>query len=310
MGTNAQDKKVEEINSAMMKYNNIQIDDRKNFYHYTSLDKARLILNNGNSSYFFMSKLCDTNDQDEINLHKTANEKIYILSFSNSDAKKEDIPLWYLYGGILGDGIKIGFSSKELLEIINNMDTVFEVKNDQVTKRKYEFKRNDYEVECGWIWYINGNEAKYKNKEYKIIDFSDKNDFVHNYFIKNYDWNYEKEFRIIVKMKKEVPEKIAIEIPKNKNGVVDCSIITGPNKNDENNCKNISEILNISENNVSHHTLHMKMNLLEKNKKSIINNIEKIIDNSSNGKNLLCEHMKEKGLFVQCKDDKMSTTNL
>ena len=48
------------------------------------------------------------NDLREADLHGAEKEDIFVQCFCNSDTEK--IPMWYLYGGIVGRGASIGFT--------------------------------------------------------------------------------------------------------------------------------------------------------------------------------------------------------
>lgn len=174
------------------------------FWYYTSLQTANSILK---SKSIYVSNIKQMNDIDEINIHQSDNEFVHCFCLCNSNTEK--IPMWYLYSGITGKGVSIGFTPSVLLRLINSIETITTVNGEKVLK-----KGTDFDVEYGWIYYRKvdiKSQVLYKRKWYSISDpdaFEEK-----NYFLKSYPWEYEKEFRIVIKNKTKIKyDKLVIDI--------------------------------------------------------------------------------------------------
>jgi len=165
------------------------------FWHYTKLENARKILV-GETPGFIVRSLEKMNDRDESNLYGEKSKSLYALCFCNSD--KENIPMWYMYGGIDGKGVALGITPKRMMDFISSIDTVYGVCGKKVRK-KAEFKRGvDFEIQAGWVVYRNQREPSNYRIKGKWFDKVDNSFTVDNYFIKLYPWEYEKEFRILL----------------------------------------------------------------------------------------------------------------
>ena len=198
------------------------------FCHYTSVSNARCILSN--DSALFLNKLEKMNDLDELGIHESDKDKVFLLSFCHSEAM--DIPLFYLYGGIDGKGCRIEFTHKKICQLIQG-DLVPVNKRNKMLKKKY--LKLDYDVYVGWVHYVASNGIEfYRNTiidggfnsfEKAIDNLEARNE---SYFVKKFFWKYEKEFRIVVKFKYDVPyDRVALKFPvdNNEKGI---SLMCGP----------------------------------------------------------------------------------
>lgn len=175
-----------------------------NFWYYTSLQTANLILLN---RCIHISNIDSMNDLDERNIHESDKEFVHCLCFCNSDTEK--IPMWYLYAGITGRGVSIGLTPSVMISFLKSIDKVYTVDD------KIELRRgSDFDIEFGWVFYRKKeqpSQVMYKRKWYAL---SDPDNFeANNYFIKSYPWEYEKEFRIVFHNKTGTPyDQIKIKI--------------------------------------------------------------------------------------------------
>ena len=159
------------------------------FYHYTSRESAKAILNKDGDKYFFLNPLSATNDREEVEHHTNDKDKVFVLCFSHSDAEKEDIPLWYLYGGLTGNGVKIGFTSAKMKKIISEIDEIYPVENNTIDFGRPYHRETDFELECGWVFYFkDSGEFKYRGKEYQYADICLNELYEKSYLIKNFAW--------------------------------------------------------------------------------------------------------------------------
>lgn len=158
------------------------------FWYYTSTATANLILDN---ETIHISNIAQMNDEDEIEMHKDDKDFVHCLCLCNSNTEK--IPMWYLYAGISGDGVAIGFTPSILIKLIKSIKTLKTEDGSEL------FIDKDFDIEYGWIFYRKPQQKSqvlYRRKWYSLKDpdeFSSK-----NYFIKAYSWEYEKEFRIVI----------------------------------------------------------------------------------------------------------------
>ena len=159
---------------------------KRGFWHYTSENGANGILN---EKMFRINNLSKMNDKNEEKLYGENKDCIFVLSFVNSDTEK--IPMWYLYSGITGKGISLKVTAGNMLTWLKQISYVF----DYDTKEKYNIGKG-LKMYCGWTFYrdLISKRIMYKSKYY---DIDDLNDVDTTYFLKDYPWNYEKEFRIV-----------------------------------------------------------------------------------------------------------------
>lgn len=133
--------------------------------------------------------------------------KTYI-PFACVTAIPKKIPMWYLYAGITGKGARIKLTNANIKKFLSSIDTVTTDTNKTLTKGK------DFDLKFGWIFYCKSDlkTVKYRNDFYELEDYDSFAE--DNYFIKNYSWEYEKEFRIIIKVKNgEQYECLYADIP-------------------------------------------------------------------------------------------------
>ena len=176
------------------------------FWYYTSLYTANLILNN---KCIYLSNLALMNDVDEAKLHDHNKDFVHCFCLCNSDTEK--IPMWYLYAGITGQGISLGFSPSVMLELIKSIDTLTTPDKSVILK-----KGVDFDLDYGWIFYRKKDSPRQVMFKRKWYSLNDPESFEKdNFFIKSYPWEYEKEFRIVVKNKTgQKYDKLVLNISK------------------------------------------------------------------------------------------------
>ena len=152
---------------------------------------------------------------------------IFVQCFCNSDSEK--IPMWYLYGGIAGKGASFGFTPRVMLDYIRSIKYVTELVYDSV-KDNYapgvQFEIGpDFELQAGWVFYADYElPVKPWPKDSDVVRVNYFNKFLNveeaeqffdgNFFIKDYPWEYEKEFRLVFinKTGRKI-DKIRIDLP-------------------------------------------------------------------------------------------------
>lgn len=267
---------------------------KSRFWYYTTMTTASYILQ---SHTFWVRSIEHMNDKAEAELHGSDKNIIHALCFCNSDSEK--IPMWYLYSGISGKGVSIGFTPGSLLGIIKTIDTVRGVTNEG---ESYEIKRGkDFDVEAGWIYYRKTESLiNYKRKWYQLSDL--ENDFEKgNCFIKDYPWEYEKEFRIIFKNKTRfVFEHIEIEIPKEYWEKLTVRFAPEWDSRELKKLRNTQPgFMELQEDKIKYSSINIKMSLLERNKQEINRFIiDKMIANSADANSIeIVNSIFGKGLY-------------
>ena len=196
------------------------------FKYYTTMKTMSLIVCAGpGEKYLYASNLDQMNDRDEANEHSDK-EKVHALCFCNTDT--EGIPMWYMYSGILGEGGCIHFPTRKMMDFIKSISVVYPVGEDRKPMKDLPLTvGKDVLLKFGWIYYKDrGADLFYRNKWYRIKD--DREDFFDdNYFVKEYPWHYEEEFRIVLINRTDTPYcQFAIPFP---DGIIDqCRLILGP----------------------------------------------------------------------------------
>lgn len=250
-----------------------------NFYHYSSLDSVTQILSAEDLCYFFVRPIAEMNDIAEKQFHIRHQhnvDSIFVLCFCNSET--DNIPMWYLYGGLGGQGAKLGFTADKMEKLIQNITYVEIVENNCLSGEK--IYRDQFSLEYGWVFYDKQDckYVKHKSKKYKIGDPNEL--FVKdNYFIKDYAWNYEKEFRIVIRILGEnVPKRIAIPFSK-KTLLSGISITTGPETKEstEIDAQEISKRSGLPVEKIKKSKLKVKMDLLNRNKDLIAKEFDDLL---------------------------------
>ena len=236
----------------------------KSFWYYTRLSTADLILD---GKTFWVSNICDMNDLDELELHKREKEKIYALCFCNSESEK--IPMWYLYSGIAGKGAALGLTPGSMLTFLRSLDEVTGVKEDG-TRDEHLRIGKDIELHFGWVYYQKQQEPNhilYRNKWYGVSDISSFKKG--NYFIKNYPWEYEKEFRLVfINRTKTTYKRLIVSIPDKLDNKIKLRLAPELKTSELKKNKQLKYFSKIPETELMLSKLKIQMNLFNRNKES------------------------------------------
>ena len=234
------------------------------FWHYTKIKWADSILKNG---YFYVNCIAEMNDRDEKKLHGGEEHKVHILCFCNCNAEK--IPMWYLYSGIDGRGAAVGISSKYMKSFLKQIE-VYEDKG-LLNKLKWD---EDYSIEYGYVFYQKASDKKsvyYRSKWYEMDDSECDSFNKDNYFLKSYPWEYEKEFRIVIKTKSEEMNGKPVYIRLPESYIANMRLRFAPEikKVDRDMERRFTGLKKIPEDNTTYSKLNIRMNLM-KNAKEVI----------------------------------------
>lgn len=193
------------------------------FWQYTNVETICKVLG---GNVFWVNNISTMNDLREADLHGAEKKNIFIQCFVNSNTEK--IPMWYLYGGIVGRGASIGFTPGVMLNYINSIKYVKELVEEPGkgfrTGKEYMIGK-DFELQYGWVFYADDkyidDASASDNRTIRVNYFNTflnvpnaKEFYKDNYFVKDFPWEYEKEFRLVFinKTGKDI-KKIQIDIP-------------------------------------------------------------------------------------------------
>ena len=264
------------------------------FWHYAKTTTINSILETGK---IWINSFDKMNDLNEAELHSNVKSNVFALCFCNTNSEK--IPMWYLYAGICGRGMRMGMTPSKMLSFIKSIDEIYPVENECVSDTPIKIGTG-FSMNCGWIYYRkNRGTIKHKGKWYDV----DENDYdkfeKDNYFIKDYPWEYEKEFRIVFENKSgRHIDRIAVNVPQSIINGLKLSFAPEADYEDIMHMDGFREYLN---NKIGKSNLMIKMDLLSRNKRDIVRNMKDIIDNSNAEK--VCEVLRE-GNFCKNGDKK------
>ena len=185
--------------------------EHSGYFHYTSLSTIDLILKN---KTLWVSPVARLND----NLEKEQFENDIDLYFSLcfSTGIHENLPLWYLYSGIDGQGGKLSLSTSCVSKLIKN--GLYSLSKNNTNEHILELTDDSFEVSFKDILYYSApkKSTNYIDLKYNTmtnhdsITVNDFEDFKKQYgpFIKSLIWFYEKETRLLVKLKGAAAEYV------------------------------------------------------------------------------------------------------
>lgn len=245
---------------------------KQSFWHYTKAQNLPKIFSTEEKGYTLLcNSLTHMNDLTERSRANAQN--VFVSCFCNTESEK--IPMWYLYGSLTGNGAAIGFTPSKMLEFLNSINYVYGTRTIDNTTTSEKIPINTLDIKYGWIYYAKYEHDKtkfyYKQKFYEITDFDkDCNNF---YFLKEYAWNYEKEFRIVI-IDKENRNFNNILLPIPQNLAKQLKLKVGTTFSYQ------SYKLPMEESKIQRSTLKIEMDLLERFKDEILDYNNKQKNNS------------------------------
>lgn len=279
-------------------------------YHYSTLASINAILYSKKLRATVFYENNTLNDPQE---HLCPGQDAVICFCATSSGAK--LPLWYLYSGITGRGAALKFRPSQIRTVIEKMINYGiegEIENSNRVWLKYQadftinYKRilycsrknknglvykwkgqiysdaKDKKEKKLWERFAQVNNLQVENKkEYRC--FRDELDeMVNGPFCKDYPWEYENEYRILIRLKehnKNRFSKIWIDI---SDVIDDIGIYSGPNLSKEelrsitaSNFKTLNTIILNSPNRVSLSSIKADMNIMENHKESVFEYFKK-----------------------------------
>lgn len=197
------------------KYQHMRAYNHSGFYHYSKLKNIEKILE---SKSFLLFNPGDSNDPAEKEIENK--EQKFMICFSTGI--NENIPLWYLYGGVNGQGGHLSLTKSQIYDIINDGKySLVETADKQIVKDgdAIILSKADYKCTIQDIVYYKNND-EYVTLKYNTMTNNEKifcDDFIefknrNKEFVKSLVWYYEKETRILI----EINDNIIKKMDKNK----------------------------------------------------------------------------------------------
>lgn len=193
-------------NDKNQKYENLRAYNHSRFFHYSKLEKIEKILS---SKCILLTNPGSSNDPIEENIK----DKKYKFITCFSTGKNENIPLWYLYGGVNGCGGCLSFSKSQIYDIIKNGKYSLVEKKDGKIVENSDIALSEDEYECkiqDIVYYkSNGNFVTLKynnmtnNENMTCVDFEIFKE-TNSEFVKSLAWYYEKETRLMVELNVDI----------------------------------------------------------------------------------------------------------
>lgn len=212
---------------------------KNSFYHYTRLGTMDKILESGKLRACIYEGVNSLNDKNE-NLEQGRDAVFCFCTTATGDR----LPMWYLYSGITGRGSALKFKPNQMRKLIENIKKnglTCTFKDGSTSLLHYEPKNEQYSdfiLQYGRVIYKTHTDKKesnykWKGKVYHLIEkdeiaelknklaslFQDVQsssklsckefeDFEKTPFFKDYPWEYENEFRVLINLNKKYLNKV------------------------------------------------------------------------------------------------------
>lgn len=187
----------------------------KEFCHYTSVDVLDSILE---KKELWISNVNGFNDDIDKMQFKNL-KKYYSICFSSGI--NENLPLWYMYAGLGGKGVRLEWTPTYLKQMVNEGSfylceklTDYKLNGNKLKEITHLEKDKTIKIEFRDVLYQKKDkkycQLKYNNLTNYIIlkDELDKYAINHIGFLKGIPWYYEKETRLLVTLKEEIEMKL------------------------------------------------------------------------------------------------------
>lgn len=203
-------KKFTELNS----YDDLELymEDREykhtNYFHYSDIKGINGILEN---KKIWISSMMYSNDAKENDAFGDETYRYFQLCFSTG--KSENLPLWFLYSGVNGNGARINFPKKSIKKLLDPSNLKIELVETASDKKIELWPNINCELSFRDILYRQHMEKQCRIIHNCISNFCIEEKALKKYeenyrgFIKDPIWFYEKEARILVKVDANLIDK-------------------------------------------------------------------------------------------------------
>ena len=190
--------------SSLKEYLKKCADRHTNFYHYSSIDAIDGILNSG---VFWVSSMKYSNDEKEHNAFGDDTYTYFQLCFVTGTT--ENLPMWFLYSGKNGRGANIGIPRNQINKLIDVHHLDLSLVAADSPDKPVKLSPEDYEAEFNDVLYYKKENNKYRLKHNTNVNNQFPAEEFHQYekenhgFLKDIVWFYEKETRLLIRVRKE-----------------------------------------------------------------------------------------------------------
>lgn len=178
------------------------------YYHYSDIKSIKGILSD---KKIWISSMCFSNDVTEHDRFGDETYRYFQLCFSTGTT--ENLPLWFLYSGRNGRGMRISFPKKVISKLCSAASAELELFNRKTEDRIKLVPEKNCKIYFQDVLYRKAEGDKYRLKyntkvnnnfpteEMYTVDKKNKG------FIKDIIWFYEKETRLLVEVDDGVIDK-------------------------------------------------------------------------------------------------------
>lgn len=189
--------------------------NHEQYCHYTRLSALDSILQSKTIRLGCVTEFNDVVDKQQFG---SIEEQILYYSLCFSTGKNENLPLWYLYSSMDGQGARIRMSKSTIAKLLENAQYAL-LKVDSSSKKvvkRIELKPTDIDVKFEDVLYYRVHEGtnkvdlKYNTMTNYSIPMDEFKIYqqVHTGFLKGLIWYYEKETRLLIKLRGAVADSI------------------------------------------------------------------------------------------------------
>lgn len=179
------------------------------YYHYSNIEGIEGILS---GKTIWVSSMCFSNDATEHNRFGDDTYRYFQLCFSTGTT--ENLPLWFLYSGKNGRGMRITFPKKVINKLFLEDDIDIALVNVDTKERIKLIPDKNCKVYFKDVLYRKSEGKKYRlkyntkvNNEFPAEEM-DKVYAENKGFVKEIIWFYEKETRLLVEVSEDIIDKV------------------------------------------------------------------------------------------------------
>lgn len=197
-------KSAEEINQLLTE----KAWSHTEYYHYSDIEAIKGILS---GKKIWISSMCFSNDTTEHGRFGDETYRYFQLCFSTGTT--ENLPLWFLYSGKNGRGMRISFPKKVISKLCSDASVELVLVNLKTEDRTKLVPEKNCMIYFRDVLYRKAERDKYRLKYNTRVNNNfpaeemDKVNEKNRGFIKDIIWFYEKETRLLVEVNDEAIDK-------------------------------------------------------------------------------------------------------
>ena len=184
-----------------------------NYFHYTRLETAKKIISNGEVWLSNVSGINDEHDKEQFG--DTEEQRQYFV-FCFSTGVNENLPMWYLYAGLEGKGVRLEVKPTYIKNILSRGTfDLFETGEGEKRGNSLMSLQRDVNMDLSFYDVLyskrsssgNDYDLKYNTlSNYNKINADEMNKYKDQRrgFSKDIVWYYEKETRLLIRLHDDV----------------------------------------------------------------------------------------------------------